>query len=297
MNKWMEIVLAWFVGGLVGRLLGHTYLVGYLGWPEICGWLSVPIGSAVAWLAVEIKVIIPAIRHACRWTPSPLRLTGWVGCIHLVRKNLTADCHKFKDNWGWRVLNATSLGLLIGLWLIVLGIVGAIAGENCIASDFGESTPIVCGGIFLLTFAFCSAYAVGWSNSFLEDRGWDGFFDRRQTDNSVRDGAIDSTLEFLQMNPISVYALLLFAVAYYIVFALKAIIVWLGKIIWRTIRMINSSQRMAAMTGSAIGLSISQIYGYNPVLCGGVCVMAGLIERAVFVLVEGAARGKIKQAV
>ena len=102
---------------------------------------------------------------------------------------------------------------------------------------------------------------------------------------------------FLRQNPVSVFGiLLLIAVPYYLAIVVKGVTVLLGKVIWKTIQMINSSQRMAAMTGAAIGLSISQVYGFNPVICGVVSILAGLVERSIFVLVEKTVRGlKVKQ--
>jgi len=288
MNKWAELVMAWIVGGLFGRLIGHTYLVGHLGWPEFSGWLSVPIGAVAGWLWVERKALAPAFRHAYRWTQKPARLASWAESFSRAREHLVADGHEFKSNWCWRVLNAVSIGLLIGLWLVVLGVLSAIAGVNA-DKTVSKYAPLIGGGICFVTVTCLSMCLAVGSGKFLAARGWDKFFEKRTTGNAVRDDAVENFLGFLQINPVSVFGiLLLIAVPYYIGVNIKEVIVWIGQVLWKTIRMVNSSQRMAAMTGATIGLSISQIYGFNPVICSGVCVVSGLVERFVFALAEKA---------
>ncbi len=290
--------MAWFVGGLIGRLLGHTYLVGYLGWPEVVGWFSVPIGAVVAWLWVAKEAIVPALKHSYRWTKKPVHFVNWAESFSQAQKRLVMDGREFKSNWGWRVLNATSIGLLVGLWLVGLGVLSAIIVEARVPYNKDNMYNLyVAGFVFMTAVSFLSVFLIGCISQFLEARRWTRFFEKPLTGNEVRDVATENFFCFLSQNPVSVFGiLLLIAVPYYLAIVVKGVTVLLGKVIWKTIQMINSSQRMAAMTGAAIGLSISQVYGFNPVICGVVSILAGLVERSIFVLVEKTVRGlKVKQ--
>ncbi len=128
MNRYAEMVMALFVGGCLGRLMGHTFVVGYLGLPEFTGWLSVPIGSAIGWIMVEVKSVAPALKHAYRWTRRPVSLAFVTESLNRIGQYADRDWRVFRKGWRWRMLGATSIGLLIGLWAITILVLGISTG-------------------------------------------------------------------------------------------------------------------------------------------------------------------------
>ena len=271
----MEIVMAWFVGGLIGRWLGHTYLVSYLGWSEVCGWLSVPIGSAIAWLAVEVRAIVPALKHAYRWTTKPGFPKEVTKYVTTTKNIFVDDTKEFRREWNWRILRVVSCGLLLSSWFLLL-----------------VALVVASGNLICLPAAVFPVYMSIGVDKFFRYMYWEGeTYDRpwRDGESEERREALEWTFCFLLFNPISaVLVCLLVACSYWLFTTLAEVVVWISCVLWKTIRMVNSSQRMVAMTGAIIGLSVSQIYGFNPAICGGVCVLAGLTERLIFTLFERA---------
>lgn len=285
-NRWVELVAAWFVGGFVGRMLGSFCLVDLLGLPRIYGWLSVPIGAAIAWLVVDIKAVVFAVKHAYKWVNSPITREEIAKSLAKDIDLLVGECKEFRSGWGWRIFGSICWGLQVGMWLlaIILPCIWIFFDSMIDARGrYNLENAWGCSFVSMIVLAAIYVVALAGVSKLLETKNWEDFFQASYT-NHPRYEATQGFLCLLAYSPVSVVIWGLVALS----IATAEVACWLWRIAWKVIGMVNSSQRMAALTGAAIGLSISQIWGYNPVVCGTVCVVAGLVERLVFLLAEKA---------
>ena len=287
MKKWTELVLAWFVGGFLGRLMA-VGITNWLGLSAIWSWLGVPIGAGIAWMTVDFHQLVFSFRHSLKWT-KPKFVESVQGAVIQCGRYLERDWQEFKPDGKWKSISCVSTGSLVSFWLIPPVLFWLYVNETGNRPPYITLFDKLCLLFVLLFFTGIVAFLlIGLGISFLEERKWDGFLVPRirselsellaTTSLGRKREAYKKTIIFLTFNPVSAILLSIFACLY-------CLPVWLGKAAWRTIQMVNSNQRITALTGAAIGLTISQIRSYNPLICGGVCVIAGLLERALFGLI------------
>jgi hypothetical protein len=292
MKNLIDIVLAWFVGGFIGRLVGASILVKALNLPPIYGWLSVPIGAGAAWIWVDIKQIIPALRHSYRWAKRGLVQRPMIGVDILADHNGVIRYFKniireFHTNCGWRIFGALNRGLLMGTWVCLIYMTFIYGWQECRGTEISMWSSLVAvtrglamcsmlGGIMLILLVIVC--------SFFGKLGWDKKIYNRQTIllNDEKKEALEYFWTFLLFNPLSLLGISITIITYGILRMVAKIGTWVVLIIWRVIQIINKSQRTTVLAGATIGLTISQIFGYNPIICALTCVAVGLVQKAVF---------------
>jgi len=280
MKKWTELVLAWFVGGFIGRLVA-VGITNWLGLSSIWAWLGVPIGAGFAWMAVDFRQLVFSFRHSLKWLEYQPLSDGYIKkTLPACLETLVLDWNEFSSKqMKWRIISSFSSGLFWGFWFVLCLGLGFIFATTPAKPNI--PTPLA----YFMGFSYVGAFAIlcgAYCEEFLKKVHLNGFlkFKSSHSDSEEKAHAYESFVFFITYNPISMMLMTTLICLY-------TWPIWFGRVVWKTIKMVNSSQRIMALTGAAIGLTISQIWGLNPVVCGGVCVIAGLVEHVIFGFVIG----------
>lgn len=161
MNKWLELVMAWFVGGFLGRLLAIS-LTDWLGLASIWAWLGVPVGAGIGWALVDFRHFAFALRHEYRWTKRPELISAIGEALSEARSVLREDWEEFRsDGMRWRILFGVSGGLFCAMWIIPAVILGGISYEQCLmVNHLTDTASLAVACVAFIVFIVAGVYAI-----------------------------------------------------------------------------------------------------------------------------------------
>ncbi|HRY31119.1 MAG TPA: hypothetical protein P5328_01900 [Candidatus Paceibacterota bacterium] len=267
MNKGTKLAIALFVGAVFGEAVGYYLLVSTLGLSMIWILPTTLIGmlaGSCAVLGVEPLVLIICTIGLWLTSLEPgQKIRAW-------KQGLISSWRAFRDDhpW-WRTLRTICLILYWASWIWAYFKAAMFMWHGSHSLFLALTVPVGVGAfLFVSSILLVERYG-------LEEVLFQKMLVRRSPKRLFRrDKVVDFVIEeitfLLAANPFSVVTIDIFLGGFFVV---KTTAVWLINLFWNILETVNSSNLVVIATGGAIGLIVSQVCGYPPLIS---CVVGGV---------------------